>query len=132
MVKRFLALRGVCIVSGLMLCGTPVTAAAQQPAGSKPGWTQPRTAWGEPDLQGIWPLNHLIATPFQRPERFGQRRFMTDEEFAAAQKNVENRNKRFEAGAIPQADSGEVTRLTSLLIDPPNGRFPALTAKGKG
>ena len=42
------------------------------------------TPWGEPDLRGIWPLNHLINTPFQRPERFGDRRVMTDEEFAAA------------------------------------------------
>jgi hypothetical protein len=131
MVKRILALRGISIGIGLMVCWTPGTAAAQQPAGSKPGWTQPKTPWGEPDLQGVWPLNHLINTPFQRPERFGERRFMTDEEFAIAQKSAENRNKRFESGAIPQADSGEVTRLTSLMIDPPNGRFPALTAKGK-
>ena len=50
------------------------------------------TPWGEPDLRGIWPLNHLISTPFLRPERFGDRRFMTDEEFAAAQKNAEARN----------------------------------------
>jgi hypothetical protein len=131
MVKGILALRGISIGIGLMVGWTPGTAAAQQPAGSKPGWTQPKTPWGEPDLQGVWPLNHLINTPFQRPERFGERRFMTDEEFAIAQKNAENRNKRFESGAIPQADSGEVTRLTSLMIDPPNGRFPALTAKGK-
>ena len=131
MVKRVLALRGISIGIGLMLCWTPGTAAAQQPPASKPGWTHPKTPWGEPDLQGIWPLNHLIGTPLQRPEKFGDRRFLTDEEFAAAQKNVENRNKRFESGAIPQADSGEVTRLTSLIIDPPNGRFPALTAKGK-
>ena len=132
MVKRILTLRGICIGIGLMLCWTPGTAAAQQPAGTKSGWTNPKTPWGEPDLQGIWPLNHLIATPFQRPERFGERRFLTDEEFAAAQKNAENRNKRFESGAIPQADSGsEVTRLTSLMTDPPNGRFPALTPRGK-
>ena len=131
MVKRILALTGISIGIGLMVCWTPGTAAAQQPAGSKPGWTHPKTPWGEPDLQGIWPLNHLIGTPLQRPERFGERRFLTDEEFAAAQKNIENRNKRFESGAIPQADSGEVTRLTSLMIDPPNGRFPALTAKGQ-
>jgi hypothetical protein len=131
MVKRILTSGGIAIGIGLMVCSTPGTAAAQQPAANKPGWTQPKTPWGDPDLQGIWPLNHLINTPFQRPERFGERRFMTDEEFAAAQKNAENRNKRFESGAIPQADSGEVTRLTSLLIDPPNGRFPALTATGR-
>ena len=114
-----------------MVCWTPGTAAAQQPAETKPGWTHPKTPWGEPDLQGIWPLNHLIGTPLQRPERFGDRRFLTDEEFAAAQKNIEARNKRFESGAIPQADSGGATRLTSLMIDPPDGRFPALTAKGQ-
>src|SRR5439155_461220 len=62
---------------------------------------------------------------------FGDRRLLTDEEFAAAQKSAEARNTRFESGAIPQADSGQATRLTSLMSDPPNGRFPALTAKGK-
>ena len=104
-----------------------VPAAAQQS-----NWTPPKTPWGEPDLQGIWPLNHLIATPFQRPEKYGDRRFLTDEEFAAAQKSADARNKRFESGAIPQADSGtQVMRLTSLMSEPANGRFPALTPKGK-
>jgi hypothetical protein len=131
MVKQILALGGISLGIGLMVCWTPGTAAAQQPTGSKSGWTHPKTPWGEPDLQGIWPLNHLIGTPLQRPERFGDRRFLTDEEFAAAQTNIGNRNKRFESGAIPQADSGDVTRLTSLIIDPPNGRFPALTARGQ-
>src|SRR5271169_3940064 len=116
MIKRILALGWIGI--GLMLG----PAAAQ----SAKNWTPPKTPWGEPDLQGIWPLNHLISTPFQRPEKYGDRRFMTDEEFAAAQKAAQARNKRFESGAIPQADSGtEVLRLTSLLSDPPNGRFPA-------
>src|SRR5205809_2111673 len=128
MVKRILASGGIGI---LMVCWMPRMAQAQQPAGSASGWTQPKTPWGEPDLQGVWPLNHLIGTPFQRPEKFGERRFLTDEEFAAAQKNVENRNARFESGAVPQADSGPASRLTSLMSDPPNGRFPALTAKGK-
>jgi hypothetical protein len=108
-----------------------VAPAAAQPAGAKQPWKQPMTPWGEPDLRGIWPLNHLISTPFQRPERFGERRLLTDEEFAAAQKSAEDRNKRFLSGAIPQADAGQATRLTSLMIDPPNGRFPALTPRGK-
>jgi len=143
MIKRILALGGISIGLGLMVCSAPQTAVAQQrqqgqqrqqrqqPAGSKAGWKQPMTPWGEPDLQGMWPLSHLISTPFQRPERFGDRRLMTDEEFAAAQKNAEARNTRFESGAIPQTDSGQATRLTSLMIDPPDGRFPALTPKGK-
>ncbi len=131
MIKRIPALGGISIAIALGVCSAPQTAVAQQSTGSKAGWTHPMTPWGEPDLQGIWPLNHLISTPFQRPERFGERRFLTDEEFAAAQKSAEARNTRFESGAIPQADSGQATRLTSLMSDPPNGRFPALTAKGK-
>jgi len=131
MIKRIPALGGISIAIALGVCSAPHTAVAQQSTGSKAGWTHPMTPWGEPDLQGMWPLNHLISTPFQRPERFGERRFLTDEEFAAAQKSAEARNTRFESGAIPQADSGQATRLTSLMSDPPNGRFPALTAKGK-
>jgi hypothetical protein len=131
MIKRLLAFGGIGIGLGLAVCSVPRPAAAQQAAANKTGWKQPMTPWGEPDLQGIWPLNHLISTPLQRPERFGTRRQMTDEEFAAAQKSTEARNSRFESGAIPQADSGAATRLTSLIVDPPNGRFPALTPKGK-
>ena len=131
MIKRIPALGGISIAIALGVCSAPQTAVAQQSTGSQAGWTHPMTPWGEPDLQGMWPLNHLISTPFQRPERFGERRFLTDEEFAAAQKSAEARNTRFESGAIPQADSGQATRLTSLMSDPPNGRFPALTAKGK-
>lgn len=127
MIKQILAWGAMSIGIGLMLG----PAAAQQPAAKK-NWTPLKTPWGEPDLRGMWPLNHLIATPFQRPEQYGDRRLLTDEEFAAAQKRAEGRNKRFESGAIPQADSGtQVLRLTSLLSEPANGRFPALTEHGK-
>jgi hypothetical protein len=57
----------------LIACWTGI-AVAQQPTPDK----QPVTPWGEPDLRGTWPLNHLISTPFQRPEQFGERRFLTD------------------------------------------------------
>ena len=130
MIKPIVAWGGISVSIGLMLY--PAAAQQPQPTGIQGNWTPPKTPWGEPDLQGIWPLNHLIATPFQRPEKYGERRLMTDEEYAAARKSAEARNKRFESGAIPQADSGtQVMRLTSLLSDPPNGRFPALTPQGK-
>jgi len=120
-----------CVAIALLICGTAGTSEAQQSSAAPRGWKPPMTPWGEPDLRGIWPLNHLINTPFQRPEQYGTRRFMTDEEFAAAQKRAAARNERFLSGAIPQADAGEATRLTSLIVDPPNGRFPELTPKGK-
>ena len=132
MTRRILRLGAVAIGIVVTVGWTPRTAAAQQqPAENQPDWTQPMTPWGEPDLRGIWPLNHLIGTPLQRPERFGERRFLTDEEFGAAQQSIENRNARFQSGAIPQADAGGTTRFTSLIVDPPDGRFPALTARGQ-
>ena len=151
MIKRILPLRGIGFAIGLMVCAAPQSAFSQQrtatpapqrgaapaaprgttAAASNARWTAPKTPWGEPDLQGMWPLTHLISTPFQRPVQYGERRFLTEDEYAAAQKNAEQRNSRFESGPIPQADSGGASRLTSLLSDPPNGRFPALTPKGK-
>ena len=139
MIKNILTLGGMSMGIGLMLFLAAEPAAAQpsrQPRAPQPlankKWTPPKTPWGEPDLQGMWPLNHLIATPFQRQPKYGDRRLMTDEEYAAAQKSAESRNKRFESGAIPQADSGtQVLRLTSLLSEPKDGRFPELTPKGK-
>src|SRR5207245_4429658 len=123
MVKRILALRGISIGIGLMVCWTPGTAVAQQPAGTKPGWTQPKTPWGEPDLQGIWPLNHLIAVPLERPRQYSNRLNLTDEELAKAQSNLQARNSRFQSGPIPVADtSARVMRQTSLIVDPPDGR----------
>ena len=121
---------------GLMTVSAAAQSAPQKNPAAKAAagkaYTPPKTPWGEPDLQGIWPLNHLIATPFQRNEKYGDRRLMTEEEFAAAKKAAEARNKRFESGAIPQADSGtSVLQITSLLSEPANGRFPALTPHGQ-
>jgi hypothetical protein len=134
MMKPVLALGGMGIGIGLMLFPAAGSAAAQQPkqAAAAKKYVPPKTPWGEPDLQGIWPLNHLIATPMQRPEKFGDRQLMTEDEFAAAKKSADARNKRFESGAIPQADSGtQVMQLTSLMNEPANGRFPELTPNGK-
>ena len=113
--------------------------AAAQPsvsAGSA-DWTHPTTDWGDPDLQGMWPIAHLIATPMQRPEQFGERRLMTDEEFAEVVERVNQRNTRYDEeirnnkmGGGHWAEPTEALRLTSLIVDPPNGRFPALTEAG--
>jgi hypothetical protein len=144
MIRQLSAFAGLSLGIGLTL--VPAAAQSSQPTAPKPApakaaagkasagkaWTPAKTPWGEPDLQGIWPLNHLIATPFQRNEKYGDRRMMTEDEYAAAQKAAKDRNTRFESGAIPQADSGtSVMKLTSLLSEPANGRFPALTPHGQ-
>ena len=57
-------------------------ACGQPPDGTAEVWTAPRTLWGEPDLQGIWQTRYATNTPLERPEEFGEREFLTDEEVA--------------------------------------------------
>ena len=97
------------------------------------------TEWGDPDLRGTWPIQHLIGTPFQRPEEFGTRAEYTDEELQARQARLdETRNARYEQeiannkiGMGHWAETSDAQRINSLLVDPPNGVFPELTALGK-
>lgn len=59
-----------------------VALAAAPMAQAPSTWTAPRTAWGDPDLQGIWNIANT-GTPMERPTEFGTREFLTEEEIAA-------------------------------------------------
>jgi len=100
-------------------------------------WTPPKTPWGDPDLQGMWPGN--MGVPMQRPEALGTRTTLTDEEFAQRQAQAK-RQAAADSESTAASDStpgigppsywterGTPTRQTSLIIDPPNGRLPPLT-----
>ena len=52
--------------------------------GSPAGYAAPRTPWGDPDLQGIWPSTHMVGVPLERPTELGTRATLTDEEFNVA------------------------------------------------
>jgi len=116
---------------------TPPAAGTAAPRGAAPSaavparpYVPPKTPWGEPDIQGFWPLDHLITTPFERPVNLGDRRFKTEEEYTAAQTAAANRVNQQANAQVPTSDAGPASRLTSLLSEPANGRFPALTPKG--
>jgi len=130
-IKRILALSGLSIA--VSLAQTPAPAAAKtKPGAAKAAYVPPKTSWGEPDLQGLWPLTHLISVPLVRPARLGDKAFLTDEEVAAGQAAADQRLARAKSGAIPVADaSSKVMKQTSLIQDPPNGQFPELTDYGK-
>jgi hypothetical protein len=106
---------------------------AQQSA-SKKAWTAPRTAWGAPDLQGVWTSDDARSVPMQRPQQFGTRTLLTDEEFAERKRRDDETRSDTRAGAGTFV--GEVgtrtVRQTSLVIDPPDGRTPPLTADAQG
>ena len=118
------------------------TAPAQtktMPAPAKPRkpWTAPRTVDGQPDLQGVW--NFSTATPLERPDELGGKQVLTDDEAAefavqVAVKSDHDKNKPVDiVGNYNEFwyDGNKkvvVTKRTSLIVDPPNGRMPAMTA----
>jgi len=97
-----------------------------------------KTPWGDPDLQGIW--TDETDTPFQRSPRFANQEFFTDaqrEEFDIQRSALRGRDTRAErgseidvAGAYNAVWGGRkrTGRRTSMIIDPPDGRIPPLTA----
>ena len=86
----------------------------------------------------MWPLTHLNGTPLQRPLEFGERRLLTDEEFAERVLRLRALNARYDdeietnkMGIGHWAEMGQPNRLTSLIVEPANGRLPELTAAGE-
>ena len=102
-------------------------------------WTVPRTPWGDPDLQGIWPSTSFVSVPLQRPPRFGTRNLLTDAELAERGRQELAQKEGFErdgAGGPTGAPGhwlewGRTQRQASLIVDPPDGRMPAMTPAAK-
>jgi hypothetical protein len=100
-------------------------------------WLDARTADGQPDLQGHW--TNDTYTPFERPVELGDKELYTPEEAAAFfQSRVDDLHAQAADDihyddAIWQAENyGKVAQLrTSLIVEPKNGRLPALTALGE-
>lgn len=125
---------GITVVT--LIAGGAVT--GQESGGD---YTPPTTPWGQPDLTGIWSPGYTL-TPLERPDEFGDREFLTDEEVAVlegAQLESAGRNFRPESGTVADVEGAyndeftgrgtEVirTRRTSLIIDPPDGKIPSRT-----
>ena len=60
------------------------------------------TSWAEPDIYGMWPINHLVSNRLQRAPNFGDRLYLTDEEFKAAQTRAEATQEKLMAAAMGQ------------------------------
>jgi hypothetical protein len=118
----------------------PTPRTASTPA-APPSAAVPKTAWGHPSLEGIW-LDEF-DTPLERPAKYATREFFTAEERAAQdaeRSGNSGRNVRAEVGSrqdVAGAYNAVFTsvkptgRRTSLVVDPPNGRIPALTARAQ-
>lgn len=95
----------------------------------------PRTPWGEPDLQGIWTGNASHGIPLERPEDVEDVADLTPEQAAA-------RRERGTLGSIwgyerewrdttLGYDKAAPSTQAAMIIDPPDGRMPPMTEKGK-
>ncbi len=98
-----------------------------------PNWKAPRTAWGHPDIEGIWTTDDMRGVPMSRPAQLGTRTHLTDEEFAARAKQRETARQIDDArtGTFRNEEGSRDFSYTSMVIDPPDGRVPALTAAAR-
>ena len=116
-------------VSLTLLLG--LLAAAPAAVAQESQYTAPRTPWGAPDLNGVW--SNATTTPLQRPAELAGQAFLTEEERILRNPesgvSTEERSAFMPTGAYNDfwLEQGELNLRTSLVIDPPNGRLPALT-----
>lgn len=108
-----------------------------------PAYRAPRTADGRPQLAGVW--SNAVLTPLERPADLADKATLTEEEAAQYRQQRLEATNRDRRTADAEADvlsayndfwweSGEnisLTRRTSLIIDPPDGRLPELTAAAR-
>ena len=146
MTRRLRLSVGAAVVAVAFLLPAAAPSAGQDAA--------PRTPWGHPDLQGVWDFRTI--TPLERPAELADREFLTAEEAASLEQDVAARDARLldrapertaAGGNVDRRDDGTPgfynnfwldtgtstigTRRTSLIVDPPNGRIPDLTASGE-
>jgi hypothetical protein len=104
---------------------------------------QTRTPDGQPDLQGVW--NFATLTPLERPAQFAGKDVLTDQEAAAFEQQALERNDADRRPASSDADVAIAynnawydrgtrivgTKRTSIIVNPSDGRIPALTEEGQ-
>jgi hypothetical protein len=119
--------------------GVKAVAIAEQVAPKQAGYVVPKTPWGDPDLNGVWPDIDMVRVPMQRAPQYGTRLFMTNDEHAALEKREQEQIVRMAnegAGGATGAPGhwvewGKSQLQTSLVVDPPDGRMPPLTPEGQ-
>ena len=129
-----LGVAAVILVVTALLKLAPSAVGDPAPAGAK-------TLWDDPDLQGIWTDEY--QTPLQRAARYANKELFTDEERATLDRDraaILRRDQRVAAGSERDVAGAynsvfqsikHTGKRTSMIVDPPDGRIPALTPEAK-
>ena len=98
-----------------------------------PNWRVPRTSWGHPSFEGVWSTDDMRSIPRDRPERFGTRATLNEEEFLQRAGSDESGHDRAATTETFLRNEWGIRSFgySSLVVDPPNGRIPEMTDAGK-
>ena len=122
----------LCTVFGL----SSISVIAQTSTSGTGVWESSRTPWGDPDLQGQW--TNTTSTPMERPEDLSDQEILTEEDLAVRDSEVAARVS-FDnvspgnVGAYNEfwVERGSLIAQTSLVVDPPDGKLPAMTQQAQ-
>ncbi len=87
--------------------------------------SQPKTPWGDPDLQGTWTSDDMLGVPMERPANFGTRQYLTEDELKDREKRVAQSKQRIE-NPSEENHSPAKTQLDALA----KGEAPAAGGRG--
>jgi hypothetical protein len=135
MTSKSLALTGVVAAVAALLVLRSVDLTGQAPAGGARTARSvvQKTAWGDPDIQGLW--TNTTTTPLERPREAGDKTVLSEDERETLARQTAERLDQDKPGRAGQVvpynefwyERGTLNNRTSLIVDPPDGRIPPLT-----
>ena len=141
-VSGLIALIAVMLSATMPAAGQATAAAPGASRTSARAYTAPRTPDGQPDLQGFW--TNTTYTPLERPKNVTKEFYTREEALEVAKRAAAGESEQTEPGTIPDVhydftqfglDRSQgamaLNLRTSLIVDPPDGRIPPMTAEGQ-
>ena len=134
------ALGVLALLVGLTLGSTSATEQTQGSVSGAGDSKVARTPWGDPDLQGYWTTNEMHGVPLERPAALAGKTTLTQDEAlkrreattqgTVTAEGIGNYDRAFRDTALGYTKQ-RVSTQASLIVDPPDGRLPAMTPEAE-